>query len=87
MAENKFNDLPKFENLDALVEFFDSNDMGDYELPEINFEVDLQRRTHLFALDEDLADQLSRIARRRQIPTQTLITSWLREKAAELANS
>ena len=31
-----------------LVEFFDTHDMGDFEeaLPEVHFEVDLQRKTH-----------------------------------------
>jgi len=47
--------LPSFASTDELVEFFDSHDMGDYEedLREAHFEVDLQRRTHLVAIDEE----------------------------------
>jgi hypothetical protein len=55
MAENDSQKLPSFTSLDELVEFFDTHDMGDYEesLPEVNFEVDLQRKTHLVAIDEE----------------------------------
>ncbi len=33
--------LPRFDNLDQLVEFFDTHDMGDYaaQMPEVQFEV------------------------------------------------
>ena len=33
--------LPRFDNLDQLVEFFDTHDMGDYaaKMPEVQFEV------------------------------------------------
>ena len=36
------------EPLAELVEFFDTHDMGEYEeaLPEVHFDVDLQRKTH-----------------------------------------
>ena len=32
MNENK---LPEFESVDELVEFFDTHDMGEYDLPEV----------------------------------------------------
>ncbi len=74
-------------SLDELVEFFDTHDMGEYwdQMPEVHFEVDIKTRTHLFAIDEDLATELSEIARLRQTPSQMLVNSWLREKILEQA--
>lgn len=82
MAESKTESMPHFASLDALVEFFDTHDLGEYwdQMPEAHFEVDIKRRTHLFALDRNLADRLTEIALSRQVPSVVLINSWLREK-------
>jgi predicted transcriptional regulator len=52
-------------------------------MPQVHFDIDIQRRTHLFALDEDVAERLTAIARARRMPSKTLINEWLREKVAE----
>ena len=85
MAKSKTKSMPKFTSLDKLVEFFETHDMGDYwdEMPEVHFDIDIKRRTHLFALDEDLAERLTTIARAKRIPSKTLINEWLREKVLE----
>lgn len=82
MPKSKTKKLPRFKSLDDLVEFFDSQDLGEYweEMPEALFEVELKRRTHLFALDTELADKLSEIAKAKHVSSETLIDSWLREK-------
>jgi len=88
MAEkNKSENMPHFASLDELVEFFDTHDLGEYwdQMPEAHFEVDIKTKTHLFAIDDDLATELSEIARSRQIPAQMLVSSWLREKILEQA--
>ncbi len=71
-----------FKSLNELVEFFDTSDLGEYwdKMPEINFEVDLKKRTHLFSLDGELAVRLTEIARSRQISSQALVNDWLKEK-------
>ena len=70
--------MPHFASLDEFVEFFDTHDLGEY--CDGMSEVDIQRRTHLFALDEELADKLTEIALSRKISSTELINSWLREK-------
>ncbi len=74
-----------FHNLNELTEFFDSHDLGEYweQMPEAHFEVDLKKRTHLIALDKEIADKLTEIAKSKQILFETLINSWLREKILE----
>lgn len=82
MAENDSQKLPSFTSLDELVEFFDTNDMGDYEesLPEVNFDVDLRRKIHLVAIDEETNNRLTEIAEQERTPAESLVNSWLKEK-------
>jgi len=74
--------MPRGLSLDELVEYFDTHDMGEHEedLPEVHFDVNLQRRTHLIAIDEEIKDKLTAIAEREQTPVETLVNSWLKEK-------
>ncbi len=67
---------------DELVEFFDTHDLGECwdQMPEVHFEVDIKKRMHLFAIDGELASKLTQIAGAKQIVSQKLINSWLREK-------
>lgn len=78
MQENK---LPH-NSIDKLVEFFDSNDMGDYldEMPEATFEVELKTKRHLVEIDEEVAGKLSELAKEKQMTTEALINSLLREQ-------
>jgi len=87
MPKNKSKALTKFGSLDKLVEFFDAHDMGEYweAMPKADFEIDLKRRTHIVALDEDLAERVTAIARAKRVSSKTLINKWLREKVLEQA--
>ena len=49
--------------------------------------IDIKKRTHIFSLDEDLAETLTKIARAKRIPASTLINEWLREKVMEQAKA
>jgi hypothetical protein len=87
MIKNKSKRLPGFKSLTKLVDFFDTHDLGDYweQLPEINFEVDLRKRTHLFSLDSELATRLTEIAKSRKISSQSILNNWLKEKILQQA--
>ena len=82
MAENDSQRLPSFASLDELVEFVDTHDMGEYEedLPEAHFEVNIQRKTHLVAIDEETNNRLTEIAEQEKTPAESLVNSWLKEK-------
>ncbi len=82
MAENNQQKLPKFDSLDALTDFFDENDLGDYleNMPEVEFAVNLQKRSYFVAVDEELISKLSEISRREHQPSEKIVNSWLREK-------
>jgi hypothetical protein len=85
MTKSKPKNLPRFGSLDELVKFFDTHDLGEYwtEMPEAHFEVDIKRKTHLFAIDTELADKLTEIAKNRETSSATLINAWLKEKIQE----
>jgi CopG antitoxin of type II toxin-antitoxin system len=85
MAKSKSKNPPKFDSLGDLVDFFDSHDLGEYleQMPESHFDVDLKQKIHLVALDSDLSDKLTEIAKIKQIPAETLINTWLRERISE----
>jgi hypothetical protein len=89
MTENNSQQLSSFESLDELVEFFDTNDIGDYleQKPEVSFEVNLQKRTHLVAIDEKIVGSLNEIAKREQTSAESLINSWLKEKISDYADA
>jgi hypothetical protein len=82
MNESK---LPEFESTERLVEFFDTHDMGEYDLPEVEFNVDIQRRTFLVSVDKQLMRGLLQAAQARQTSTEELVNSWLAEKVSHAA--
>ena len=81
MAKDKTKKLPEFKSLDDLVDFFDSKDLGDFweELPEAKFDVNIKNKKHLFTLEDDVAKKLTRIAKTKQISSQSLINQWIKE--------
>jgi hypothetical protein len=85
MAESK-KTLPKFDSLDAAVNFFDETDMGDYleSMPEVEFEIDLHAGKTYYAVDSQLSSQLSQVAKKRGVSSETLLNLWLQEKLMEI---
>ena len=77
MAENSIQKLPNFNSLDELVEFFDSHDFGDEiaQMPEVDFDVNLKQRAYLVALDIELADKLTAIARAHHTSSEELVNN------------
>ena len=78
--------IPKhFKSIEEAAEFWDSHDLADYEdlTHEAHFDVDIQRRVFLTALEPTLAKKLTALAHRQGVSTETLINVWLTEKAKE----
>ncbi len=84
MAENKEKNLPEFDSLDDLVNFFDKNDFGDFDkkLKEVHFDVDLKSKKHLIGIDEKISKTLAKIATQENTTTELLVNSWLKEKVS-----
>jgi hypothetical protein len=82
MARSKAMTLPEMGSMDELVDFFEAHDMGAYweQMPEAGFEVKIKGRKHLVALEEDVAAQVTQIAKEKKVPSEALINAWLKEK-------
>ena len=85
MVENKTKRLPDFESIDEMVDFFDNHDLGEYldKMPKVEVEVDIKRRVYAVTLEIELANKLTEIAKSKQISSEELVNSWVREKVLE----
>lgn len=85
MGESKEKQLPKFDSLEELTDFFDENDLGEYldAMPEAEFDVELEHRRHYVAVDDDVAERLTEISKTEHLPSGAIVNSWLREKLAD----
>jgi len=77
--------LPEFDSIGDLIEFFEAHDMGEYDLPEARFDVDIRNRTYLIAVDRALMKKLSHAAEAQDVSTEALVQMWLEEKVAHAA--
>jgi hypothetical protein len=80
---------PHFRSVAEAAEFWDSHDLTDYwDLTrEASFEVDIQPRVLLTALEPGLAKKLTECARKQGVSTETLINVWLTGKVAEASRT
>jgi len=85
MERNRSKTLPRSKSLPELVRFFETHDMGEYwdQMPEAHFDIAIKRKTHLIAIDESIADQLTQIAKSKKTTSGSLVNSWLREKISK----
>jgi hypothetical protein len=85
MKKSETESLPNFDSLEELVNYFDTNDMGEHWelMPEAVFEIDLQGSSHLIVLEDDILDDLTKAAKRYHIGSAELVNQWLKEKLAE----
>jgi len=77
--------LQSFRSIRERVKFFDSHDLGDYwdSLPEVDFEIEIRTRRNLFRIEDKVARKLNEIARKKKVPSQVLIDTWLRERVSK----
>ena len=90
MAENNAvrDPIPdRFSTIEEASEFWDTHDIADYWdlTEEVEFDVKLQRRRYLVALDPELAERLALEAHQRGLTTETLVNLWLSEKLRQPA--
>lgn len=72
----------RFSSVAEAAEFWDAQDLANYtdQTREVEFDIDLKRRTFLTALEPELAKRMSTYAEQRGVSTETLVNVWLSEK-------
>ena len=86
-SKKKRDPIPQhFGSIEEAAEFWDNHDLADYwdMTQEAEFDVDIERRVFLTALEPELAKRLTECAQKQGISTETLINVWLTEKLAEV---
>ena len=85
MAKSRSKKLPKFGSLDKLVEFFETTGTSEYwdQMPEVKFDISIKQRTHLIAIDEKIALEVSELAKAKKISSQKLINTWIKERLSK----
>lgn len=79
--------LPKVSSLNELADFWDENDLTDYEQEFVevtDLKVNLKGRTYL-PITLKMYQKLEEIARNNDLQVEQLIRSWLQEKIQELS--
>lgn len=56
--------------------------MGEYldHLHQVEMEVDIKRKRHLVAIDDDILARVGEVAKQRSVSSEELINTWLRER-------
>ena len=82
MEKNNAKTLSQSKNFNEIVDFFETHDMGEYwdKMPKTHFDINIKKRKHLVALEEDIIDKLTEIAKSKKVSSVSLINSWLKEK-------
>jgi predicted DNA binding CopG/RHH family protein len=83
--KNKRDPLPEvFGSLEEAGAFWDTHDSTDYEqyMKEVQFDVELKKRSHEVRISDPVLRQVRRIARQQGVATETLVNVWLLEKVA-----
>ncbi len=66
-----------FESLEEFLDFWDNHDAGNYWdlTKEVHFDINLEPR-----IDKDILKKIKEIAHNNDVPVDTLVNQWLREK-------
>jgi hypothetical protein len=82
----KQDPLPEhFASVEEAAEFWDTHDSSDYDehFVDVDVEVDLKKRS--LTVDGKLYDEVRAIAKKKRIPTEKLVTRWIKEKLRSAA--
>ena len=82
MAEDRVSSIPQSRTLEEMAEFWDTHSLADFEDQTYEFDMTfrLPARRSFVGIEPELMEELRRIAKKRQVSTQTLINVWLQQR-------
>ncbi len=82
MAENKKTPISGANSYQAIGEFWDNHDLGDYwdKTKPAEFEISIESERRYYPINKNLSAQLRERAQKQGISTETLINLWVQEK-------
>lgn len=87
MAENRVSSISQSRNLEEMAQFWDTHSLADYDdqTYEVEMTFDPAARRSLVGIEPELMYELRRIARQRQVSTQTLVNVWLQQRVDQMS--
>ena len=72
-----------------MAEFWDTHSLADYEdqTSEVEMSFEPSARRSLVGIEPELMNELRRIARQRQVSTQTLVNVWLQQRVDQTSGA
>ena len=89
MVENKVSSISQSRTLEEMAEFWDTHSLADYEdqTYEVEMSFEPSARRSLVGIEPELMNELRRIARQRQVSTQTLVNVWLQQRVDQTSGA
>ena len=86
MPKQRNNDLKVHEKI---IRYFDKTDLGEKlsAVDPVNSDIRIMKREFVVQMDNELAKNLSLIAKKKRISSSTLLHRWIEEKVVENAVS
>ncbi|OFZ09466.1 MAG: hypothetical protein A2338_05225 [Bacteroidetes bacterium RIFOXYB12_FULL_41_6] len=88
MPDNKASSISQSHTLEEMADFWDTHSLADYDDQtyevEMTFEPSAQRSA--VTIEPELMADISQIARKRKVSTQTLVNVWLRQYVDRIAS-
>lgn len=83
--QNTETSLSKSASVEELGEFWDANDLSDFEqdTKPASFEVALNRSSVLFPIERGLSEKLRAASKERGVSPETLLNLWLQERVLQ----
>jgi hypothetical protein len=77
--------ISKVSSYKEIGEFWDEHDLTDFwnQTKPAKFDVDIRSEQSYFLLEQDIAEDIYKIAHDKGICIETLINSWIKEKIIE----
>ncbi|MEZ4770716.1 MAG: CopG family antitoxin [Caldilineales bacterium] len=87
MAEDRLSSISQSRSVEEMAEFWDTHSLVDYEdqTYEVEMTFDPAARRSLIGIEPELMNELRRIARQRQVSTQTLVNVWLQQRVDQVS--
>ena len=86
MAENRVSSISQARTLEEMADFWDTHSLADFDdqTHEVEMTFDPSARRSVVGIETELMAEIRRIAKERQVSTQTLVNMWLRQRVDQM---
>jgi hypothetical protein len=88
MAEGKVSSISQARTLEEMADFWDTHSLADFDdqTHEVEMTFDPSARRSVIGIETELMAEIRRIAKERQVSTQTLVNVWLRQRVDQMTS-